>query len=372
MSRPFVAPLWAPALLLVLGLVTAAQDAKPITIDGKLTRTDPLDRLRKESFHRAHELRLSKSTAYLIELSSKDFDTFLRIEDADGAALAENDDAGHEDLNSRVGFVPPQSGKYRAVVTSFKGGQTGAYRLAVHALVPLGAHQPVAGKLTKSSPANQGRHFQDHGLRLKTGALYVIEMEGTGFTPALFVGDGRGPLAADANRSGAKRARAVVVPEAAGTYRLTAAATRPGATGVYWVTARAYELPTTLAQATPAAGKGATPVIQGRLTEDDPFDRVRRRSRCKVHEVKLEAGRRYRIDLTSTAFDTYLRLEDDAGKTLAENDDVSPNNLNSRLVFVAPRRATYRLVVTTYEAGQTGAYRLAVRAEGAPDGPAPP
>lgn len=356
-SMPWIATLAALACCPAL----PAQPAKPFTLEGKLTKDDAPDPVRKDSRHKVHELDLTKGRAYLIELSSKDFDTYLRVEDGEGAALAENDDAGPEDLNSRLGLVPPQTGKYRAVVTSFKGGQTGAYRLAVHELERLGAPLPVAGKLTKESPKNQGRHFQNHGAKLKGGTLYLIEMEGKGFTPSLLVGDGRGLLTADFNKADARRARAVFVAESAGIYRLTAVATKPGATGAYWITVQAYEVPKSLASASVAVGEGAIQPIQSRLTADDPLDRVRKRSHCKVHEVKLEAGQQYRIDLTSRDFDTYLRLEDKDGKTLDENDDVGPKDLNSRLLFTPAKTDSYRLVVTTYEAQRVGAYRLTVR-----------
>ena len=82
----------------------------------------------------------------------------------------------------------------------------------------------------------------------------------------------------------------------------------------------------------------------------------------QVHEMKLQAGQVYLIDLESTAFDAYLRLHDAKGKLLAENDDIIPNvNLNSRLLFTAPADGTYRLVATSFEQRGTGAYTLTVR-----------
>src|SRR5262249_27720328 len=61
--------------------------------------------------------------------------------------------------------------------------------------------------------------------------------------------------------------------------------------------------------------------------------------REETHEWKLQAGQIVIIDMESPQFDTYLRLEDDQGKVIAENDDISPDNLNSRLVFTAPKTA---------------------------------
>ena len=51
----------------------------------------------------------------------------------------------------------------------------------------------------------------------------------------------------------------------------------------------------------------------------------------KVHEVKMLVGKTYVLDLESTQFDAYLRLEDAKGNILAENDDIGPDNQNARL-----------------------------------------
>jgi len=66
--------------------------------------------------------------------------------------------------------------------------------------------------------------------------------------------------------------------------------------------------------------------------------------------------------MESQLFDTYLRLEDNKGKVLAENDDISPGlNTNSRLLFSAPAAGTYRIVATSFEQRGQGAYTLTLR-----------
>lgn len=83
--------------------------------------------------------------------------------------------------------------------------------------------------------------------------------------------------------------------------------------------------------------------------------------RERVHIVPLKAGQIYAFDLESPQFDTVLRLEETAGKTLAENDDISKDNWNSRLVFTAPREGSFRVVVTSYRQRGMGGYALTVR-----------
>jgi hypothetical protein len=103
-------------------------------------------------------------------------------------------------------------------------------------------------------------------------------------------------------------------------------------------------------------------VLQGILTRDDPIETfpLTQKSHHKVHAVPFEAGQPYLIDLQGK-FDTFLRIEDSQKKPLLFNDDVRPEDLNSRLVFIPPQKGIYRLVVTSYRAGDTGPYTLNIR-----------
>jgi hypothetical protein len=84
------------------------------------------------------------------------------------------------------------------------------------------------------------------------------------------------------------------------------------------------------------------------------------------HEMKLEAGTVYVIDLESKKFDAYLKLQDAQGNTLAE-DDNSGGNGNSRLVFTPAKTGTYRLLATSLVAQSIGYYILTVRAFSTPN-----
>jgi serine protease Do len=82
-----------------------------------------------------------------------------------------------------------------------------------------------------------------------------------------------------------------------------------------------------------------------------------------VQTFKAEAGTQYYFDLESRDFNAFLRIEDSAGKKLAEDDD-SAGEYNSRIGLRPTGDDTLRLIVTTSEAGQSGAYRLIIRKAG--------
>ncbi len=99
--------------------------------------------------------------------------------------------------------------------------------------------------------------------------------------------------------------------------------------------------------------------VEGKLTSDDPADKFLKTPH-KVHEYKMKAGKIYVIDLSSKDFDSFLRLENSAGKNLAANDDATPDTLDARLVFKAPKDDTYRIIVTMLKPKE-GAYLLTAR-----------
>jgi CHAT domain-containing protein/Tfp pilus assembly protein PilF len=109
-----------------------------------------------------------------------------------------------------------------------------------------------------------------------------------------------------------------------------------------------------------APAEGPPLLVRGELTDTDPVDRVQKPSPARVHEIELKAGQAILAELRSIDFDPWLRVEDDEGKILGQNDDIGPGNLTSRLGFLAPRDGTYRLVVTSPLAGWVGQYQLEV------------
>jgi S1-C subfamily serine protease len=103
--------------------------------------------------------------------------------------------------------------------------------------------------------------------------------------------------------------------------------------------------------------------VNGFLAPTDPLEPPQflrnPNSRKKVHPVKLEAGKTYVISLNSNAFDSYLRLEDPSGKTIAEDDDGGgfPNAL---ITHRCTQSGVHRVIATSFD-GKTGPYQLMVQ-----------
>ncbi len=105
-------------------LKAAAGGVSQKTLHGSLT-----DQARQQT----HDQPMEPGKAYIIELRSSAFDTFLKVVDGMGKLVAWNDDI-EENLNSGIVFIPLEPATYRIVATSFENRGRGAYALTVTSL----------------------------------------------------------------------------------------------------------------------------------------------------------------------------------------------------------------------------------------------
>jgi hypothetical protein len=78
---------------------------------------------------------------------------------------------------------------------------------------------------------------------------------------------------------------------------------------------------------------------------------------AKRYQLKLTGGTKYRLEMMSDDFDSFLVVQDDGGKQLAFDDD-SGGNLNAKLDFTPPADGTYKVFAASLRG--TGKYTLTV------------
>ena len=220
--------LWAVLLPLHAGDETK-EPVKPVAIESRLAAGDAPDAVLGGP-SKSHTVKLEKDRAYVIDLSSKDFDAFLRLLDAKGTELAADDDGG-TGLDSRIAFLAPESGEYKVVVTSFDK-KPGKYVLKVRpALEPKtvkleDGKQTVKDKLDQNDeppltgPKTRAKVYR---VELKSGQAYIFDLVATGFDAYLAVQDRGGKtLAQDDDGGEGLNSRLRFVPTADGTYLIVA------------------------------------------------------------------------------------------------------------------------------------------------------
>ncbi|MDZ7703877.1 MAG: pre-peptidase C-terminal domain-containing protein [Trueperaceae bacterium] len=85
----------------------------------------------------------------------------------------------------------------------------------------------------------------------------------------------------------------------------------------------------------------------------------------EVYDLTLDEAQSLQIDLTSEAFDAYLRLETDDGEIIAEDDD-GGNDLNAQITVSELAPGDYRVVVTSFFGEGSGVYTLSIQTQNNP------
>jgi hypothetical protein len=102
--------------------------------------------------------------------------------------------------------------------------------------------------------------------------------------------------------------------------------------------------------------------VRGRLGGGDRKNSLRLGS--FFDDYFLDTGatdQRVGIEVKSRQFDTYLQVIDNStGRVVHSNDDLSQTTTNSLVIFTAEADTTYSIRVTSFDAGETGRYRLRV------------
>jgi hypothetical protein len=95
------------------------------------TQSEFLGRLSRKQRERSFPVEMKAGKTYVIEMTSPQFDTYLRLEDGEGNVVDENDDISKDNLNSRKTNTAPADGSYRVLATSYQQRGAGSYTLTI-------------------------------------------------------------------------------------------------------------------------------------------------------------------------------------------------------------------------------------------------
>jgi len=98
-------------------------------VKGSLTGKDVKDVSRKDSYCKVYTLKLEAGQTYQLDCKSV-WDNWLRIEDAKGKQVAEDDDGGGG-TDAQIVYECKTAGEYRVIVTSFDALETGDFTVTV-------------------------------------------------------------------------------------------------------------------------------------------------------------------------------------------------------------------------------------------------
>ncbi|MBO6935401.1 MAG: caspase family protein [Deltaproteobacteria bacterium] len=306
-----------------------------------------------------------------VSLTSTAFDPYVIVIGPDGQQ-EDNDDISASDRNAGLTYAVRQAGTHRVLVTSYESGESGAYRLSV---TPSGAAaQPstpavaananqrvISGSLASGdSTLQSGELFDEHTMTFTRGQHVHLEARSSEFDTYLIVHPPSGNQQDNDDGTNGTNAELDFIASTAGSYRVVVTSYEPGEHGNYQLVVGgaagggggAAPAPTP----TPGPAVAATgDSVAGSLASGD--GQLDSGEFVDVYTRTFTPGSPVEIRLTSSAIDPYLIVTSPSGHQL-DNDDLDPSTRNAGVDLPAAESGTYRISVTSYRPGETGAYSL--------------
>lgn len=207
------------------------------------------------------------------------------------------------------------------------------------------------GRLEKSDDLlNSGEYADAYTFSGSRGQRAVVDLRSGDFDPYVFVRAPSGEQFDNDDFEGdASRSLLSLDLSESGEYRVTVTSYEAGETGGYTLTIDV------------GASSGLAPRMDrnGRLESGDAT--LTTGEFVDSYEFEGSPGQRVAIDLRSSDFDTYLILKDPVGEQ-TENDDSDDGGGvgHSSLAADLLEAGTYKVLVTSYESGESGAYSLTI------------
>lgn len=373
-----VRDLLATAAILALAAAPAAAQqmlAPGAQISGELRNGDST--LESGEFVDAFAIDGRAGQRLVVRAASTAFDSYLMIR-GPGGFQEDNDDEAKGNYNALLDVRLPADGRYTISVTSATRGESGRYSLSLggaesapalaDASAPGAIHagDTVRGTLAQGDQTLRTGEFVDTWrLSARRGERFTIRLNSGAFDPYLLV---RGPDNMqqenddDASVRGSSASRLVVTMPADGELAISVTSYKPGESGAYALAVEAG------GDATPAPAVAQAPANVRTLALNAPQAGTLASGDGQLNSGEYVdaysfAGRRGQaldIRLTSTAFDPYVMIAGPGDFNVQNDDDMEAGGKDARVSVTLPADGTYTIRATSYQPGETGAYRLVV------------
>ncbi len=217
----------------------------------------------------------------------------------------------------------------------------------------------VSGQLDNQSYLlGDNTYFNVYEFSGRAGQRVSIEMASQQIDPYLIlVGPDGEDIDQDDDSAGGLNARIDVTLPQSGTYVVLANTYGPGEQGRYSLSVSSLGAGGGSMGGSTAGGsyllneQGQLSRGDAQLSDDSLYDE---------YWFQGNAGQEVVISMTSSEFDTFLLLLDEAGERLAFNDDASGTS-NAEIILTLPRTGAYRVIANAHDASGRGNYQLTVR-----------
>jgi len=300
-----------------------------------------------------------KGQEIFLNLSSFEFDPILWLVNSQGQFIAFDDDSGDAmgALISR--FSLPETGIYFPAVGS--AGEFGAYTLSLNqapwvnysggAIEEIFIGDQVSGNLTDSGSAqwSTGQYFNAYQFEAEPGQAISIVMRSQQFNTYLWLLDNQGKvITVNDDKREQTASEIIFFPFTSGNYFIAASSSLPMEKGGYELILKTTHQPT------------QAKVLSGTVSEklETADFQLSTGQYLDVYTFQGEMDERVSIGLSSSEFDSYLRILDNAGNVLKQDDDSAGDEDALIEDFVLPDTGQYSVWVSSVFAGGIGDYVL--------------
>ncbi|MBI5789555.1 MAG: PPC domain-containing protein, partial [Candidatus Schekmanbacteria bacterium] len=290
----------------------------------------------------------------LISLIVSDFDPVLQLLNAaNWKPVAIDDDHGGGMNAALGGFTLPYSGTYLIWATSYYEGESGGYSLSLNLMpealtaVPLSLGQNISGSLdTTDTSLASGEYLDAYSFAATPSQAVCLRLEADGFTPFLRLLDNQGRAITASNPSmdsSPQQTQVVFLPYLAPSFTVWVSSAELGVTGNYSLSLNTSPVPAPYTAITPG-------LITNELVDNDY--QINSGQFADLHAFNGVAGQKVSLSMSSSDFDSYLRLLDAKGNIVKYADDVSISD------YPLPASGTYLIWANSVFPGNTGGYTL--------------
>lgn len=308
----------------------------------------------------------SSGDSVLVDLSSHDFDTYLYLFGPDGSLLAGNDDFGGTS-RSLVKLALPASGKYTIEVTAYESGEAGDYQIVLlsgedfnpqRSGVELFYGRSASGSLGATdgtSRSRTGSLADDYTFTGASGDSVIIDLSSDEFdTYLILFGPDGSQVARNDDFGSTSRSYIWHRLSSSGVYTIEVTTYSSHELGRYEITLLGNES-VKPGRSSSAIAYGDS--ITGSLSVTDGISRLISGSFADDYTFTGNTGDSIAIELTSSAFDTYLFLLDSRGDVAAYNDDWGGIS-HSYIWYRLPADGTFTIEVASVEPNPAGTYLI--------------
>jgi len=341
--------------------------ATPITIGDRVRGELTADTARNANDRPADAYRFSgrEGQRVRIDMSSRNFDSYLELFDNNQQSLATDDDGGPTGLDSRLLFTLPQTGDYVIEARGYADA-TGGYTLEIKEVQPDSPPRTIAFGATlegeigeNDSTDTGGRSFDAYRFSATAGQRVRAIMRSGDFDSLLQLSSAEGDfeaIASDDDGLGeGLDSRLDFTIKEDGDYIIRAMPYASDTKGLYSLE---------LLDRGPEPKSGSLLVgttVRGVLTETDAT--APDNSHYDAYRLTLQADEKLVITMVSNDFDSFLmvgRHEEGEDFEMLASDDDGLSDTHAKVEWTAPDDGVYEIRANALSAGQLGVYALRV------------